>query len=82
MRSYVQDTVEQFRKDAQSILGQTHLAISVLNDCFAKLDKRISLIEDTINGKGKDYSDKFDELLKSFELLDQELLDTKLTVIK
>jgi hypothetical protein len=45
MRSYIQEEVENIRKDARSILGNTHLAIQVLNDCFFKLEKRINELE-------------------------------------
>lgn len=41
LRSQVQDAVENARKNTQSTLAQTHLAIQVLNDCFFKLQKQL-----------------------------------------
>ncbi len=48
MRSRLQDTCEKVRKDAQSMLGETWLAIQVLNDCFDKLQREINEIKKKI----------------------------------
>lgn len=41
LRNEVFYAVETARKDTRSLLASTHLAISVLNDCFNKIEKQI-----------------------------------------
>jgi cytolysin (calcineurin-like family phosphatase) len=51
LRSRVQDTVEDVRKDTQYTLANTHLSISVLNDCFAVLEKRLNKVQNELQGE-------------------------------
>lgn len=45
IRSLLQTIIDDNRKEIKSMIGNTFLSISVLNDCFSKLEKRINELE-------------------------------------
>lgn len=49
LRNEVFESLNRTRKESLSILGDTHLAINVLNDCFFKLEKQIKVLRERLD---------------------------------